>query len=154
MPIKEAEKSYDHKKIENKVQNFWKEEDMFSKVNKLRANGPQYSFLDGPPYCSGKIHLGTAWNKVIKDSYLRFKSMNGFSLRRQAGWDMHGLPIEHKVEQLMGIKIVDEKDRIGRLPINVGVDVPNLVTVIKESTEHMSDEDAQTYAILTGASRY
>ena len=45
MPIKEAEKSYDHKKIENKVQNFWKEGDMFSKVNKLRANGPQYSFL-------------------------------------------------------------------------------------------------------------
>lgn len=51
-------------------------------------------------------------------------------------------------------KIVDEKDRIGRLPINVGVGAPNLVTVIKESTEHVSDEDAQTYAILTGASKY
>ena len=79
MPIKEADKSYDHKKIEKKIQNFWIEGDTFSKVNKLRANGPQYSFLDGPPYCSGKIHLGTAWNKVIKDSYLRYKSMNGFS---------------------------------------------------------------------------
>ena len=124
MPIKEAEKSYDHKKIENKVQNFWKEEDMFSKVNKLRANGPQYSFLDGPPYCSGKIHLGTAWNKVIKDSYLRFKSMNGFSLRRQAGWDMHGLPIEHKVEQLMGIKSKQE--------IEEEVGIANFVDKCKE----------------------
>ena len=57
MPIKEADKSYDHKKIEKKIQNFWIEGDTFSKVNKLRANGPQYSFLDGPPYCSGKIHL-------------------------------------------------------------------------------------------------
>ena len=124
MPIKEAEKSYDHKKIENKVQNFWKEGDMFSKVNKLRANGPQYSFLDGPPYCSGKIHLGTAWNKVIKDSYLRFKSMNGFSLRRQAGWDMHGLPIEHKVEQLMGIKSKQE--------IEEEVGIANFVDKCKE----------------------
>ena len=124
MPIKEAEKSYDHKKIENKVQNFWKEGDMFSKVNKLRANGPQYSFLDGPPYCSGKIHLGTAWNKVIKDSFLRFKSMNGFSLRRQAGWDMHGLPIEHKVEQLMGIKSKQE--------IEEEVGIANFVDKCKE----------------------
>lgn len=114
MPIKEADKSYDHKKIEKKIQNFWIEGDTFSKVNKLRANGPQYSFLDGPPYCSGKIHLGTAWNKVIKDSYLRYKSMNGFSLRRQAGWDMHGLPIEHKVEELMGIKSKQEiEENIG-----------------------------------------
>lgn len=113
MPIKEADKSYDHKKIEKKVQNFWKEENIFSKVNKLRANGLQYSFLDGPPYCSGKIHLGTAWNKVIKDSYLRYKSMKGFKLRRQAGWDMHGLPIEHKVEELMNIKSKQEIEEIG-----------------------------------------
>lgn len=108
MPIQEADKSYNHEKIEKKIQRFWKEENVFSKVDKFRANGPQYSFLDGPPYCSGKIHLGTAWNKVIKDTYLRFKSMNGFSLRRQAGWDMHGLPIEHKVEELMNIKSKQE----------------------------------------------
>lgn len=114
MPIKEAEKSYDYKKIEEKIQNFWNNEDVFFKVDKLRENGPMYSFLDGPPYCSGKIHLGTAWNKVIKDSFLRFKSMNGFSLRRQAGWDMHGLPIEHKVEELMNIKSKQEiENKIG-----------------------------------------
>ena len=108
MPINEADKSYGHDKIEKKVQKFWAENNTFKKVNKLRENGPRYSFLDGPPYCSGKIHLGTAWNKVIKDTYLRYKSMNGFSLRRQAGWDMHGLPIEHKVEQLMNIKSKQE----------------------------------------------
>ena len=113
MPIKEADKSYDHSKIENKVQEFWADNNTFKKVNELRENGPKYSFLDGPPYCSGKIHLGTAWNKVIKDTYLRYKSMNGFSLRRQAGWDMHGLPIEHKVEQLMNIKSKQEIEEIG-----------------------------------------
>ena len=68
MPIKEADKSYEHKKLEKKIQKFWKDEDTFSKVNKLRENGPRYSFLDGPPYCSGRIHLGTAWNKTIKDT--------------------------------------------------------------------------------------
>ena len=108
MPLKEAEKNYDFKKIEEKVQNFWADSDIYEKTNKLRANGPQYSFLDGPPYCSGKIHLGTTWNKVIKDTLLRYKSMNGFSLRRQAGWDTHGLPIEHKVEQLLGIESKQE----------------------------------------------
>ena len=104
MPIKEAEKSYNHQKIEKKVQKAWVDNQVYSKTNALREDGPQYSFLDGPPYCSGEIHLGTAWNKIIKDSYLRFKSMKGFSLRRQAGWDTHGLPIEHKVEQLLKIK--------------------------------------------------
>jgi isoleucyl-tRNA synthetase len=113
MPIKEAEKSYNHDKIEKKVQKFWKQEETFKKVNELREKGPRYSFLDGPPYCSGKIHLGTAWNKVIKDSYLRYKSMNGFSLRRQAGWDMHGLPIENKVEHLLNIQSKQEIEEIG-----------------------------------------
>ncbi|WP_042707186.1 isoleucine--tRNA ligase [Methanobrevibacter wolinii] len=108
MPIEEAEKSYEFAKIDKSVHEFWADKDIFAKVNKIRKNGPQYSFLDGPPYCSGKIHLGTAWNKVIKDTLLRYKSMNGFSLRRQAGWDMHGLPIEHKVEELMGIKSKQE----------------------------------------------
>lgn len=114
MPLKEAEKSYQYSKIEDKIQNFWSKNQIFSKVNKLNANGPQYSFLDGPPYCSGKIHLGTAWNKVLKDTHLRYKSMNGYSLRRQAGWDTHGLPIEHKVEELMGIKSKKEiENKIG-----------------------------------------
>ena len=114
MPIKEAEKSYKFQKIDKSSHEFWEENAVFSKINKIRKNGPQYSFLDGPPYCSGKIHLGTAWNKIIKDTLLRFKSMNGYSLRRQAGWDMHGLPIEHKVEELMGIKSKQEiESKIG-----------------------------------------
>ena len=102
MPLKEADKSYDFKKIEEKVQKFWADNDIYDKTNTLRADGPQYSFLDGPPYCSGKIHLGTTWNKVIKDTLLRYKSMSGFSLRRQAGWDTHGLPVEVQVEKELG----------------------------------------------------
>jgi isoleucyl-tRNA synthetase len=103
MPIQEAEKSYQSNLIEEKVQEFWEKRDIYQRTNELRADQPKYSFLDGPPYCSGRIHLGTAWNKIIKDTHLRFKSMNGFSIRRQAGWDTHGLPIEHKVEGLLGL---------------------------------------------------
>lgn len=114
MAIQEAKKAYNPKKIEENVQAYWEERDIFNRINKLNENKPTYSFLDGPPYCSGKIHLGTAWNKVLKDAHLRFKSMDGFSIRRQAGWDTHGLPIEHKVETLLNLKNKKEiEDGIG-----------------------------------------
>ncbi|MGZ7046721.1 MAG: isoleucine--tRNA ligase [Methanobacterium sp.] len=104
MPIKEAPRSYNAKEQERTIQKFWEDNKIYDKTNKLRENKPKFSFLDGPPYCSGRIHLGTAWNKTIKDTLLRFKSMSGFNLRRQPGWDAHGLPIEHKVEGLLGLK--------------------------------------------------
>ena len=114
MPIEEAKRSYEPKIIEELVQKFWDHRDIYERTKKLREDKPKYSFLDGPPYCSGKIHLGTAWNKIIKDTYLRYKSMNGFNIRRQAGWDTHGLPIEHKVEGLLGLKSKKEiEERIG-----------------------------------------
>ncbi|MBI5679300.1 MAG: isoleucine--tRNA ligase [Methanobacterium sp.] len=114
MPIKEAQKSYDTKLIEENIQKFWNDNDIYNKTKKLREDMPNYSFLDGPPYCSGRIHLGTAWNKIIKDTFLRFKSMSGFNLRRQAGWDTHGLPIEHKVEGLLELKSKKEiESKIG-----------------------------------------
>ena len=114
MPIEEAKRSYESNIIEAKVQKFWKDRDIYERTKKMREDKPKYSFLDGPPYCSGRIHLGTAWNKIIKDTYLRYKSMAGFNIRRQAGWDTHGLPIEHKVEGLLGLKSKKEiEERIG-----------------------------------------
>lgn len=104
MPIKEAPRSYNPKILEEEIQKFWDAEKIYQKSQEIKENSPKYSFLDGPPYCSGRIHLGTAWNKIIKDTYLRFKSMSGFNVRRQAGWDTHGLPIEHKVEGILGLK--------------------------------------------------
>ena len=124
MPIKEAKRSYDTKLIEKNIQKFWNENSIYQKTDKLRENNPKFSFLDGPPYCSGRIHLGTAWNKTIKDTFLRFKSMSGFNLRRQAGWDTHGLPIEHKVEGLLGLKSKKE--------IETKIGIANFVEKCKE----------------------
>lgn len=137
MPLKEAEKTYNFSEIEEEIQEFWDNESIYDKTNSLRNNGPKYSFLDGPPYCSGRIHLGTSWNKVIKDTLLRFKSMNGFNLRRQAGWDTHGLPIEHKVEELMGLKTKKE--------IEEEIGIANFVEKCKEFALKNKDEMTQQF---------
>ena len=124
MPIEEAKRSYEPKIIEEQVQKFWDHRNIYERTKKMRENKPKYSFLDGPPYCSGKIHLGTAWNKIIKDTYLRYKSMEGFNIRRQAGWDTHGLPIEHKVEGILGLKSKKE--------IEETIGIENFVNKCKE----------------------
>lgn len=110
--IQEAPKEYDAKKKEEEIQEWWKSENIYRKVKETHADDPHWYFLDGPPYASGEIHLGTAWNKLIKDTVLRFKTMQGYNVRRQPGWDCHGLPIEVKVEEKLGVeskKEIEEK---------------------------------------------
>jgi len=102
--ISEVAGQYDAKEIESKVERFWEDEDIYPKTRSMRTGGKKFFFVDGPPYTTGSIHLGTAWNKIIKDSILRYKSMNNFHVKDRAGWDMHGLPIEVKVEEALGFK--------------------------------------------------
>ncbi len=59
--------------------------------------------MEGPPYTTGAIHIGHAWGRALRDSILRYKRMKGFDVRVQPGFDMHGLPIEVKVEKKLGI---------------------------------------------------
>lgn len=70
-------------------------------------------FLDGPPYASGSIHIGTAWNKILKDTYLRYLTMLGYETSKQPGWDCHGLPIEVKVEQRLNLNSKKDIQKIG-----------------------------------------
>lgn len=116
MKIKPAGK-YSGPEEEREIQQRWEQENVYEKVKRMRSTGPLWYFLDGPPYASGSIHLGTAWNKIIKDTVLRYRTMRGYNVRRQPGWDCHGLPIEVKVEELLGIgskKEIEEKIGIGR----------------------------------------
>ncbi|MCZ7356703.1 MAG: isoleucine--tRNA ligase [Candidatus Methanoperedens sp.] len=110
--LKEASQ-YDAKLIDQKSQKFWDEIDAYSSVRELRKNGKKFFFVDGPPYTTGRIHLGTAWNKIIKDSILRYRSMNGYHVLDRAGWDMHGLPIEVKVEGVLGFKSKKDIEKYG-----------------------------------------
>lgn len=102
--IVEVAGQYNAHEIEDQIRELWEKADTYHKVRALRAGGKKFFFVDGPPYTTGRIHLGTAWNKVIKDSILRYRSMNGGSVKDRAGWDMHGLPIEVKVEESFGFK--------------------------------------------------
>ena len=111
--IKDITTQYNAKKIEKEIQNFWKKEKLYEYVRNLRKNGRKFYFVDGPPYTTGRIHLGTARNKIIKDSILRYKSMNHFRVEDRAGWDMHGLPIEVKVEGELNFKSKKDIEKYG-----------------------------------------
>ena len=82
----------------------WDQQDAYAAM--LAASGSQgsYELHDGPPYANGHIHLGTALNKIIKDIVIKSRNMQGFRAAYVPGWDCHGLPIEHKVEQELGDK--------------------------------------------------
>jgi len=86
-------------KLESEILHFWKKEKIHSKLQQSLSEGEQFYFCDGPPYATGQIHPGTAWNKSIKDAICRYKRARGYNVRSQPGYDTHGLPIEVKVEQ-------------------------------------------------------
>lgn len=103
---------YDPHKIEPFVLEFWDKNSVYAKAKK-KAKGKDYYFLDGPPYTSGRIHLGIAWNKALKDCVLRYKRMQGFNVWDRAGYDMHGLPTELKVQAKFKLKDKDEVPKFG-----------------------------------------
>ncbi len=83
---------------------WWKEIDIYKKLMEKRKNNPEYILHDGPPYANGHIHVGTAFNKVLKDFVIKSKSMAGYKTPYIPGWDCHGMPIEHKVTEQLGEK--------------------------------------------------
>jgi isoleucyl-tRNA synthetase len=82
----------------------WEEIKLYGKIQKRREGSPSFILHDGPPYANGGIHLGTALNKILKDFIIKTKNMQGFRSPYLPGWDCHGLPIEIKVDQLLGKK--------------------------------------------------
>jgi len=111
-----VKEQYDPRVMEERVALFWKQNDTYGKTRNSRSRGPVFSFVDGPPYTTGRIHLGTAMNKVIKDAYLRYKTMHGFNVADRPGWDMHGLPIEVKVEGRLGFSSKKDIETFGIEP--------------------------------------
>jgi isoleucyl-tRNA synthetase len=104
MPVSELPKQFDLLVLEEEVLQFWKEKQVYKLVTNQIRDYPVFQFLDGPPYTTGAIHLGTAWNKIMKDMVLRYRRMKGFRVIDTPGFDMHGLPIEVHVEKELGIK--------------------------------------------------
>ena len=88
----------------------WEQEDLFRKSIETREGHPQFLFFEGPPSANGMPGIHHVMARTIKDTFCRFKTMQGFQVRRKAGWDTHGLPVELGVEKMLGIT----KEDIGR----------------------------------------
>ncbi len=82
----------------------WEKEELYKKIQEHNEGKPLFVLHDGPPYANGNIHLGTAFNKILKDIILKSKRLAGFNAPYIPGWDCHGLPIEHNVDKEMGEK--------------------------------------------------
>ena len=80
----------------------WQESGLYETVRKKSTGRPLYMLHDGPPYANGKIHIGHALNKILKDIIVKYKTMRGFDALYVPGWDCHGLPIEHQCLKDMG----------------------------------------------------
>ncbi|MCX7705365.1 MAG: isoleucine--tRNA ligase [bacterium] len=82
----------------------WKSLNIYQKILEKNSGGNPFILHDGPPYANGHIHLGTALNKILKDTLVKIKSLQGYFSPFVPGWDCHGMPIEHQVFQQMGLK--------------------------------------------------
>jgi len=80
----------------------WQQQGLYQRIREHSAGRPKYILHDGPPYANGDIHIGHAVNKVLKDIIIKSRTLSGFDAPYVPGWDCHGLPIEHRVEQKVG----------------------------------------------------
>ena len=80
----------------------WHDQDLYMQLRKARKGAPLFVLHDGPPYANGKLHIGHALNKVLKDMIVKSRQLAGFDAQYIPGWDCHGLPIENAIEKLHG----------------------------------------------------
>jgi len=99
MSFKEVTGRYDGPSIERQVLDFWREHDVFAETLKRSEGRPLFTFNEGPPTANGKPGIHHVLARSFKDIYPRYKTMRGFHVPRKAGWDTHGLPVEHEVEK-------------------------------------------------------
>jgi isoleucyl-tRNA synthetase len=95
---------YEPHEVEDRVFEYWDAVDAYERTVEHREGGEPFFFVDGPPYTSGSAHMGTTWNKTLKDVYIRYLRMQGYDVADRPGYDMHGLPIETKVEERLGFE--------------------------------------------------
>jgi len=101
-------REYKPSKSEEEILNWWKTSRAYEKTKRRLLKKPKFYFLDGPPFVTNPPHVGTGWNKTLKDVVIRFQRMKGQNVRDQPGYDCHGLPIEVMVER--SLNLASKKD--------------------------------------------
>ncbi|UPM43380.1 isoleucine--tRNA ligase [Halocatena salina] len=102
--FEEIDDRYDPHAVERETAEYWDAVDAYEQTKAHRDGEQPYFFVDGPPYTSGSAHMGTTWNKTLKDCYIRYLRMSGYDVTDRPGYDMHGLPIETRVEERLGFE--------------------------------------------------
>src|SRR5580765_3015422 len=103
-------KGLDLPTVASEVLDFWKKENIFEKSVTTREGNPPYVFFEGPPSANGLPGIHHVMARAIKDIFCRYKTQKGYQVKRKAGWDTHGLPVELGVEKELGIT----KEDIGK----------------------------------------
>ncbi|TFE02386.1 isoleucine--tRNA ligase [Jeotgalibacillus salarius] len=98
---------------EKRVQDFWRNEQVFQRSIDQREGKETFVFYEGPPTANGLPHAGHVLGRVIKDFVARYKTMSGYQVLRKAGWDTHGLPVELGVEKKLGLSGKREIEEYG-----------------------------------------
>jgi len=90
--------------LEKKLRAYWQEHDLAQKSIDIRNGKDQFVFYEGPPTANGKPGIHHVMARTLKDTVCRFKTMTGYQVKRKAGWDTHGLPVEIEVEKILGLE--------------------------------------------------
>jgi isoleucyl-tRNA synthetase len=103
---------------ERDVLGYWKENDIFQRSMDERKGGKPFVFYEGPPTANGNPHIGHVITRVYKDVFPRYHTMKGRFVRRKAGWDTHGLPVEIQVEKELGLNGKEQVEKYGIAEFN------------------------------------
>src|SRR5690606_6636660 len=101
------------KEREMKISRYWEEIDLLHKAVETRDENKPYIFYEGPPTANGKPGIHHVMARTLKDLVCRYKTMEGYQVKRKAGWDTHGLPVEIEVEKELNINNKQEIEEYG-----------------------------------------
>ncbi len=104
--------------LEERVRVYWKEKELAKRSEETREGAKRFVFFEGPPTANGKPGIHHVMGRTLKDSVCRYKTMKGFQVKRKAGWDTHGLPVEIEVEKQLGLSDKKEIEEYGIADFN------------------------------------
>jgi isoleucyl-tRNA synthetase len=138
--LEEVAGRYDGPALEQAVLAFWRDNEIFPKTLRQSEGRPRFSFNEGPPTANGKPGIHHVLARSFKDAFPRYKTMRGYHVPRKAGWDTHGLPVEHEIEKELGIfdkKEIEEKVGISEFNRRCRESVMRYIGEWEKMTERM-----------------
>ena len=109
----EFKNNYDFVKNEEDVLKYWEDDKTFKKLLEQNKNGKKFRFIDGPITANNRMHVGHAWGRTLKDTFIRYKGMNGYTSHYRNGFDGQGLWVEVEVEKELGFKTKKDIEEYG-----------------------------------------